>query len=101
MHKKSEHPDLPDLQHMCDICGKKMHSKYSVVRHKQSVHSHEMRYECNVCGKKYNLVENLKRHEATHGKPLFQCQVCSLSDRKLHFDKKFYLSNLKSFSETT
>ena len=77
LHKKASQSDsdnLPEI-HVCDICGKKLRNKLNVLRHKQSFHNEENPFRCKICDNRFKTQISLRRHEKTHDKPRYKCEV--------------------------
>ncbi len=61
----------------CDICNKRLSRKWSLKRHKRTLHTREKPYECDVCNKRFSRKGNLNIHKRTHtGDKPYECDVC-------------------------
>ncbi|XP_067118940.1 zinc finger protein 28-like isoform X2 [Centruroides vittatus] len=58
----------------CDICNKRLWSKYRLERHKKK----HILHRCKICKKEFRFECRLKVHEETHRKDRpFKCDICS------------------------
>ena len=62
----------------CDVCPETFDRKFSLDRHKQTVHSKaQHRYQCKECKKTFPRRDNLQRHERSHrAEGLVECSIC-------------------------
>jgi predicted amidophosphoribosyltransferase len=68
----------------CDICGKQVSSKHSLMTHKK-LHSGQYNYTCPVCFKGFTSISMLRGHMSWHtGVKEFKCPVCSKEFRYKH-----------------
>lgn len=81
-HKQRHVPLELRRQVVCDVCGLKVASNYTLKLHKQYVHYKIQlppRYECHICGKKFltNEKERFESHVNIHLKVTpYQCAQC-------------------------
>ncbi|XP_033323881.2 uncharacterized protein LOC117219093 [Megalopta genalis] len=82
----------------CDICGKQLASKNSLIYHKKSVHSKERPHMCQYCGEAFVSKEARLIHERIHtGERPYVCKICKMEYKcssnlnqhmKIHSDVK-------------
>ncbi len=51
----------PQVEHPCQICGKKFSQRYELKKHKQT-HTGERKFVCNECGKSFAQNGGLSAH---------------------------------------
>lgn len=91
-HKYAVHLKMKD--HLCDLCGKGLSSKFGLKLHKM-VHAGEKNFPCEVCGKRFNSVGKVNVHRKVHGGPkTYVCEVCSRAFRW----KKSLLNHMRTHS---
>ncbi|XP_019946461.2 uncharacterized protein [Paralichthys olivaceus] len=61
--KKHVQTHKVDKSHICEVCGKRLLSKVSLVHHRQS---HPKRNQCGICKKVFSNNSNLQRHWRLH-----------------------------------
>ncbi|XP_063066908.1 zinc finger protein 599-like [Engraulis encrasicolus] len=70
--------DLPKIKGPpweCDLCGKILCSKQSLIDHKR-VHADEKPFVCEDCGKTFSNYSNFRQHQNTHSDKTWECDVC-------------------------
>ncbi|CAO1379879.1 unnamed protein product [Diamesa hyperborea] len=67
-------------QYSCDLCGKHLKSKISMISHIEMTHSTNITYPrnftCEICGSSFKNKASLSGHQLIHSNKLFQCQIC-------------------------
>ena len=75
--------------HVCDMCGEKFATKYTMIVH-QRKHTGEKPYKCEVCNTSFTHPTHMKEHMRIHtGEKPYQCSKCdwrcrTSSDLKRH-----------------
>ncbi|GAB0086835.1 hypothetical protein DMENIID0001_010220 [Sergentomyia squamirostris] len=82
-HKEHGKPLPPKEQgddFLCRICGVKLSSYNSLIRHEDS-HSEVRRFSCETYGQAFKQRAALNQHAAVHSQraPDFRCEICSKS----------------------
>ncbi|XP_014678726.1 PREDICTED: transcriptional repressor scratch 1-like, partial [Priapulus caudatus] len=76
-----------ELDHQCDVCGKRFSRPWLLQGHRRS-HTGEKPYACSHCGKSFADRSNLRAHMQTHSShKTYACKRCSKQ-----FALKSYLS---------
>ena len=68
-HIRTRHYDGEKIQkqeHVCDYCGKILHSRYYLKLHINTLHEHSYKYICPKCNKGFNRTLQFKAHCKRH-----------------------------------
>ncbi len=61
----------------CDICGKLIRHKKSLLTYHMKTHCVEKPVKCSICGKEFTTNSSLKRHLPIHSdRRDFKCKIC-------------------------
>ncbi|XP_017060892.1 zinc finger protein weckle-like isoform X1 [Drosophila ficusphila] len=76
---KAHHQIHEEPSFVCNICGKKLHTRGNLKKHKV-MHSEERRLKCDVCGALFKRSKTFKNHLLSHtGLRPYVCNYCEKS----------------------
>lgn len=99
-HEMSFHLKLLPACFICETCGKRCTSKFSLQNH-ILIHTDEKLYICQVCGKSFRTGSNLEQHSRTHSdKRPYSCDLCPMAFRiKNHLRQHMSVHGMARTSE--
>ena len=72
-----------ELEHICDLCNQKFHSKFNLQKHIENIHTTQNIWQCKYCQTDFVSNEYLKIHMKK-----FHCKICGnfFQNLKLHME---------------